>query len=148
MACSESCKNFVKVSLLLESVGLTMDKVMRCAAGIHEAEGNSKKSSIQRITLYCHSMILHILEVSSIHCLWWFSGSVQIRRHTCHTAGTQREGPMLWGWRDIEGHATAWVWSQVVLNLLPAEINSLSQEGMPASISGTNKLSAMAKHLV
>ena len=35
-----------EVSLLLESVGLTMDKVMRCAAGIHEALGDPSLSFV------------------------------------------------------------------------------------------------------
>lgn len=91
------CKNFVKVSLLLESVGLTMDKVMRCAAGIHEAweglRGTQKVITLlycQRIKHTAHNIVLPLPDstysTGSLvyivhHCSWWFSGSVQIRRH-------------------------------------------------------------------
>lgn len=46
---SEASEASCEVSLLLESVGLTVDKVLRCAAGIHEARSSDAARFLERL---------------------------------------------------------------------------------------------------
>ena len=88
MKCGEALFAF-EVSLLLESVGLTMDKVMRCAAGIHEAGrsvvwGGMGRSSVMmacvtpgllRCATFTYTCIMHGMlwgEVWGLSLIHWY----------------------------------------------------------------------------